>query len=250
MRNGKRTRNLYSNSESSPFKISRSSIELFVDCPRCFYLDRKLGVGRPPGYPFNLNSAVDALLKKEFDHYRAEAKAHPLMTANGVNAIPYTHADLDKWRENFVGIQFHHVTTNLIITGAVDDVWVNSSGELIVVDYKATSKKDEITALNEDWHMGYKRQMEIYQWLLRQLGHKVSNTGYWVYANGDKSLNRFDGKLHFRMTVIPYEGNDLWVESTIQNIKKCLDSKDIPPKNVDCDFCAYRNAAHEVEGHN
>src|SRR3972149_10504652 len=62
-----RTCGLYNPKDKKPFKLSRSKLELFTECPRCFYLDRKLGVGRPPGFPFALNSAVDALLKKEFD---------------------------------------------------------------------------------------------------------------------------------------------------------------------------------------
>ena len=45
------------------WRLSRSKIGLFLECPRCFYIDNKLGTGRPPGFPFNLNSAVDALLK-------------------------------------------------------------------------------------------------------------------------------------------------------------------------------------------
>ena len=77
--NPMRTRGLFEPNLREPFKLSRSKIELFMDCPRCFYLDRKLGVGRPPGFPFSLNSAVDALLKKEFDVLRAKNKKHPLM---------------------------------------------------------------------------------------------------------------------------------------------------------------------------
>ncbi|MDO8571096.1 MAG: hypothetical protein Q7R79_00265, partial [bacterium] len=79
-----RTRNLYDPNGVEPFKISRSKIDLFLSCPRCFYLDRRLGVGRPPGFPFSLNSAVDALLKKEFDFHRANQSAHPLMKRYGV----------------------------------------------------------------------------------------------------------------------------------------------------------------------
>lgn len=247
MKNAKRSRNLYSSADDKPYKLSRSNIELFVDCPKCFYIDRKHGVGRPPGYPFNLNSAVDALLKKEFDQYRANGEPHPLMVENKIDAIPFAHPDLDKWRENFVGIQYHHSSTNFMITGAVDDIWVNPLGELIVIDYKATSKNDEIVTLDEDWHLGYKRQMEIYQWLLRQIGFKVSNTGYWVYANGDKSRERFDATMHFRMTVIPYIGADDWVESCILKIKKCLDDDMMPVSNEECSYCAYRVAANKVD---
>lgn len=142
---GIRTRNLYDPASNKPFKLSRSKIERFMECPRCFYLDRRLGIDRPDGPPFNLNIAVDALLKREFDAYRERGEPHPLMKAANVDAVPFAHTELEKWRTNFTGVQFHHEPTNLIISGAVDDLWVNPAGELMIVDYKATSTSEVIT---------------------------------------------------------------------------------------------------------
>ena len=87
--NPNRTRNLYDKNSKELFRLSRSKIDLFLNCPRCFYLDRKLGVAQPPGYPFSLNSAVDKLLKKEFDIHRVNGTAHPLMKTYGLDAILY-----------------------------------------------------------------------------------------------------------------------------------------------------------------
>ncbi|MBU1164566.1 PD-(D/E)XK nuclease family protein [Patescibacteria group bacterium] len=243
--NPQRKTNLYNPTIKHPFKLSRSKIDLFLECPRCFFLDRKLGVGRPPGFPFNLNSAVDALLKKEFDIHRAKDQVHPLMKEYKIDLIPYTHEKLDEWRENFKGVQFLHVATNLIITGAVDDIWVDKKGVLYVVDYKATSKNDEVS-LDADWQISYKRQMEIYQWLLRQNGFKVSDTGYFVYCNGKTDVKAFDAKLEFDVKIIAYEGDAGWVEKTILDAHKCLKSKKIPKAGKDCDYCAYREAVGEV----
>ena len=225
------------------WRLSRSKIDLFVSCQRCFYLDNKLGVARPPGYPFNLNSAVDALLKKEFDTHRNGKTPHPLMTQYGVDAVPFAHAELNTWRENFKGVECKHAATGFTVSGAVDDVWVNPKGELIVVDYKATSKDEKIETLDKDWHEGYKRQMEIYQWLLRQRGFTVSDTGYFVYANASRDEAAFDGKLEFEVTLISYTGSADWVEGTLQKLKECLDSGEIPPASADCDYCTYREAA-------
>ena len=117
--NPRRVKYLFDPQSSEPFRLSRSKIDLFLNCPRCFYLDRKLGVGRPPGFPFNLNSAVDKLLKTEFDIHRAQGKTHPLMEQYGIKAVPLDHAKMNEWRENFVGVQYLHRATNLIIFGAV-----------------------------------------------------------------------------------------------------------------------------------
>ena len=157
--NPKRGKNVYDPESKTPFRLSRSKIDLFVECPRCFYADRRLGVGRPPGFPFSLNSAVDTLLKKEFDIHRAGKTAHPLMEAYGLDAVPFDDERMDEWRDALRrGITYHHKPTNFIVTGGVDDVWVNPKGELIIVDYKATSKEGEVS-LDAEWQDGYKRQM-------------------------------------------------------------------------------------------
>lgn len=234
-----RVKGLYDPASAEPFKLSRSKIDLFLDCPRCFYYDRKLGVGRPPGFPFALNSAVDHLLKLEFDIHRTNGTKHPLIEKYGVDARPVAHDDLDKWRHNFTGIQYLHKETNLLIFGAIDDLWQNSKGEYIIVDYKATSKNEDITELNKDWQDGYKRQMEVYQWLLRQNGYKVSSTGYFVYCNGQTDRKAFDGKLEFDITLIPYTGDDGWVEKTIVEAHECLNGDKIPDADPDCDYCNY-----------
>ena len=238
----RRTRNIYDPHSDEPFKLSRSRIENFTRCPLCFYLDLRLGVAQPPGYPFTLNSAVDHLLKKEFDIHRAKGKPHPLMKHYGVDAVPYAHIKLNEWRENFKGIRFLHEPTNFLVTGAVDDIWVNPKGELIVVDYKSTSKDSEIN-IDAEWQISYKRQMEIYQWLFRQSGFHVSDTGYFVYANGQKDREAFDGRLEFTVVLIPYTGSDSWIEKSLGDAKKCLGADAPPEPSSDCEFCAYREAA-------
>ncbi len=240
--NARRSRGLYDPHATKPFKLSRSKIDLFIECPRCFYLDRRLGVGRPPGFPFNLNSAVDHLLKKEFDVHRVNGDPHPLMRAYGLDAVPFRDDRMDVWRENFQGVQFLHEQTNFLVTGAVDDIWQNSGGELIVADYKATSKESEVN-LDAAWQDGYKRQMEVYQWLLRKNGFAVSDTGYFVYANGKRDATAFDGKLEFTVVLLPYTGNDGWIEATLLNARDCLSDDRIPGATKNCDYCAYREAA-------
>lgn len=243
--NPNRSKNLYDPRSAELFRLSRSKIDLFLECPRCFYLDRRLGVGRPPGYPFSLNSAVDALLKKEFDTHRAAGTVHPLAKAFELNLVPFQHEFIDVWRDSLRrGIIYRMPGTNLLVTGGVDDVWVDpATKELVIVDYKATSKDGEVS-LDADWQDGYKRQMEIYQWLFRQNGYNVSPTGYFVYCNGRTDGPAFDGKLEFDIKLIPYEGNDAWVASTILAAHACLVSDELPASAPDCDYCRYTDAVN------
>jgi hypothetical protein len=242
--NSKRTRNIFDPHSSEPFKMSRSKLYLFLNCPRCFYLDRRLGIGQPPSFPFNLNSAVDTLLKKEFDIHRAASSTHPLMKSYGLDLVPFQHEMMNEWRENFKGVQYLHKLTNFIVTGAVDDLWVDKEGTVYVVDYKSTSKSSEVN-LDADWQIGYKRQMEVYQWLMRRNDFKVSDTGYFVYCNGQTDREAFDAKLEFDIKIIPYTGNDSWVEDAVIKAHECLISDKIPEVGNDCDYCSYVRAVNE-----
>lgn len=245
---GKRTRNLFDPESKAPFRLSRSKIELFMNCPRCFYLDRRLGVGQPPSFPFSLNSAVDKLLKKEFDLYRNKQQPHPLMTAHGIKAVPFLHEKMDHWRDALRGgIEYLHPRTNLFITGGVDDVWAGPDGKLYIVDYKSTSKEDEVN-LDADWQIAYKRQMEIYQWLFRKNNFDVSSTGYFVYCNGDAGKDSFNARLEFDIKIIPYEGDDSWIDQVIIDLHKCLINPKAPAHGKDCDYCLYSRALKETEG--
>lgn len=229
---------LYEKSTEEPYKISRSKIDFFLECPHCFYLDQKLGVKRPSGPPFTLNGAVDALLKKEFDIHRAKNQAHPLMKSYKIDAVPLAHELIDDWRNTFRGIRYLHEPTNLMIYGAIDDIWQLKDGTVAIVDYKATSTTREIT-LDDEWKESYKRQMEIYQWLFRKNGFTVANTGYFVFCNGLKDKEAFDAKLEFDLSILPYTGSDSWVENTILEIKKTLDSDKVPECSPTCEYCDY-----------
>lgn len=233
---------------TEPFKLSRSKLDLFTDCPRCAYLDLRLGVKRVSGPSFTLNNAVDELLKREFDIHRANGTTHPLLKSYGVDAVPLDDPRMEEWRDALRrGIATLHKPSNLILRGGVDDIWIAPSGEIMVVDYKATSKKEGPTT-TDDLYDSYKKQVEIYQWLFRQNGFAVSDTAYFVYVNGKSDAEAFDGKLEFDIKLIAYKGNANWVDQALLDLKAMLMSDEIPKvgkafNGGPCDFCVYREAA-------
>ena len=240
----KRRSNLYTSDAVESFRVSRSKIDLFLECAQCFYLDIKVGIPRPsiPGY--TLNSAVDALLKNEFDVLREQKKPHQLMQNYGIDAIPFWHPQLAVWRDDMnqkVGASIIHKPTNFMIHGMVDDIWQNvKTQELHIVDYKSTSTYGEVS-LDGEYKEGYKRQIEVYQWIFQQLGFNISKTGYFFYANGIKDYGKtFNDKMEFKTSILSYVGENSWVEPTILKIKKCLDANQIPESGQNCEYCAYR----------
>lgn len=238
------TRSAEWNYGGAKWKLSRSKIDFFIECQRCFYLDNKLGTKRP-GFPsFNLNIAVDELFKKEFDTHRKAVSAHPIMTQYGIEAVPFVHKELDNWRDPFVGIMHTHAPTGLVVSGGVDDIWVKPDGSLIIIDYKSTSKDGKIEKLGDSpWEQQYTRQLGVYRWLLEQNGFTVNPTGFLVYANADKTLESFDNHLVFETTLVSVETDVSWIEATLADIKANLDSDQLPATGSNCEFCPYREAS-------
>ena len=164
-------------------KISRSGVEKFLNCKRCFILEQKHKV-RAPSLSFTLNNAVDNLCKNEFDYYRNKQKPHPIFTENKIDAVPFKPPKIDDCRNNRMGIHFIDKSKGYDFYGAVDDVWVKPFGDLIISDIKATSKNKfdwDKTLKKYEFPKGYIRQLEMYQWLFRKNSFNVANKAYLVY---------------------------------------------------------------------
>ncbi len=223
------------------FKLSRSTVEKYLNCPRCCVLEKKYKI-KPPSLPFTLNIAVDNLCKNEFDYYREIQKPHPLFLKHNIDAVPFKHKNLDIWRSNFVGIRYQSTKHNYDFGGAVDDVWQKPNGDLIIVDVKATSKNNfdwNETFNKYDYAKGYKRQLEMYQWLFRMNGFQVADEAYLVYFNGKKNEKFFNNELRFETYFIKLNCSTSWVENAIIDTVKLLDSNNFPKPSNKCEYCNY-----------
>ncbi|MGA1462741.1 MAG: PD-(D/E)XK nuclease family protein [Steroidobacteraceae bacterium] len=229
--------------DAPPTTLSRSALEAFIRCPYCFYLHRRLGIKPPDQFPLTLASATDALLKNEFDAIRGTGERHPLWEREGLNVRAYEHPKMDAWRHNFTGIRTLHRSTGVTLYGAVDDVWEDlATGALHIVDYKSTSKQGN-PSLEGGFGDGYRRQMEIYQWLFRQEGFDVHPVGYFLYVNGSKRGGFYGeglaGRMLFDTVLLAHQGHDGWVEEVVTRAVECLHGPLPEPSSSGCDSCRY-----------
>jgi hypothetical protein len=191
-----------------------------------------------------LNRAVDTLMKIEFDGYRMRREPHPAFLQRGIEAIPLSHPDISTWQSNFKGLNYLHQPTNLLISGAPDDILVIGN-EWAVLDFKGTSSKEEIVALDGVYRQAYKRQVEVYSWLLAMNGHPVGRRAFLLFANANTDRQGLDGRLDFDLQLVEHLTNVEWIEPTLTNIKKTLMSDEPPPAAPDCELCNYVESVNE-----
>ena len=222
-------------------KLSRSTVEKYINCPRCCFLDKKFQI-KPPALPFTLNIAVDNLVKNEFDYYRRIQEPHPLCLQNGINAVPFNHKNLDNWRNNFKGIRYKSDSHFYDFGGAIDDIWEKENGDLIIVDVKATSRNVfnwSETFNKYEYPKSYKRQLEMYQWLFRKNGFNVADDAYLLYFNGKKNEAFFNNKLSFESHFVKLKCCTSWVESKVIETVNLLRSDSFPKPSPKCEYCNY-----------
>ena len=243
---------VYIKGTNEKFKISRSKFSSFLDCKRCFYLDRVKGL-KDPGMPgWSLNIAVDELLKKEFDLLREQKKPHPIFKKHNLNLVPFQHEKMNEWRENFQGLKFHYKKANLMIQGAVDEILINpKTQELSPIEFKSTQTKDgnSVKYLGQPYHKTWKNQLEIYGYLLEKNGFKVSEDSFIVFCNASLEPEEWNEKLVFDVQVINYKIDYTWVENVLDKIKDLLTQDKIPSfSDPDhCDMCRYLQEYQEIK---
>lgn len=236
---------IYQPHQNKDFTLSRSRFDSYMSCKRCFYLKTNRGLMEPSTPGWTLNTLTDTLLKKEFDLCRSQKKPHRIMLENNLSyLIPFDHEDIDKWRNSLSGgIKHRFKDTNIILQGGIDDVWLNTkTDELVVADYKSQQKNEQVTQDNYfrgAYKEGYKRQLDFYGYLLNLMGYKVSKDAYLYICNAKEVDEGFNGKMLFDETLIHYEIKTDYLENDIQEMIDVMNSKNVPDGNYSCENCAY-----------
>ena len=252
---GLRTRksSIYTPNQEGTFRISRSKFSDFLACRRCFYLDRVKGVMSPSTPGWSLNETTDILLKKEFDVCRQEQIPHRLFIISGLNnVVPFKHEKMDDWRDSLHhGLEYQVRDSNIILHGGVDDIWFDlDSEELIVVDYKSQASRYPVETqsyLSGVYHQGYKIQMDVYAYLLTEMGFPVSDTAYFYVCNGDRDAFEFNGHISFSETLVPYKWDISWIDQQLTLMSGVLNDTTLPEFNSSCENCAYSHQRALIE---
>ncbi len=204
-------------------KISPNSLNLYFECPLCFWLEKNKGIERPSPYPYSFNIDVDNLLKQDFDRYRAKGGKHPLLEAHNIPAKLFLNQKLlNEWRDNSKGLQYCENNLQAILFGVVDDILDFGNGQLAPMDYKSTG--NSVPKVYDRFQL----QMDIYTYLLEQNGYSTPRKAGLAFYVVDKE-NPFEDKLPFRKEIHIIETDPSYVKGLFEEAIKFLRKE--APKN-------------------
>jgi len=207
-------------------RISRSQIELFIDCPRCFWLEIKHNIKRPENFSGGyIGSKYDPLLKNYFDKHRENNKTPEEIEKHNLKLFSNIEI-LKTWRGK--GIEYFNEKHNIVYYGKIDDL-LTKDEYLIPFDFKTTISK------NFQIYEDYKRQLEIYGYLLKKNNYPVLETGifYVVKVNINENFEKIEEREIVRIENLNYEIYDEILEKLIETYK----SKKEPKPSPNCKFC-------------
>ncbi len=217
------------------YKLSPSSINVMLECPRCFWLQLVKKLRRPSGAFPSLPGGMDKILKKHFDNFMENGELPPEIKKHGLKNGYRLFDDkklLDIWRNNFKGLQYVDKTSGFLLKGAVDNI-LSKGKKLVVLDYKTRGYP-----LKEDTAEHYQTQMDIYNFLLRENGYKTEDYAYLLFYHPEKVVE--NGDVVFNTDLVKMETSAENGAKAFKKAIKILKSEKPPKASEDCKFCAYR----------
>ncbi len=215
---------------AKPTKLSPSVLNLYLDCPRCFW-NHFHGKKRPAGIFPSLPSGMDKVLKDYFDYYRKK-KLVPTEIEE-IGAEIFDEPVIKDWQNNFKGIVWQDPETGIILRGAVDEMLIKD-GKLIVLDFKTRGYP-----LKDDTHEHYRDQLNIYNFLLRKNGRKVGDYGYLLFYHPKIACTGKDCMFEFHFDLKKLKANPDAAEKLFKNAVKCMQRDSPPDADGECGFCRF-----------
>ena len=159
------------------YKLSPTSLNLMLECPRCFWLTQHKVWKRPVGIFPSLPSGMDKILKEHFDRFMEKGELPPEIRETCKGCKLFNDKPLlEIWRNNRKGIEFLDKNTGVLLHGAIDNILISKNGKLIVLDYKTRG-----FPVKEDTHEDYQSQMDLYNFLLNKNGYETEDYTYLLF---------------------------------------------------------------------
>lgn len=224
--------------DPNQIQLSPSSLNLFLECPRCFWLYKAKNIRRPAG-PFpSLPGGMDLLIKKHFDKYRALGKLPPEIEGKIEGQLLPDLKLIENWRDwRYTSLKYEDQSINAVLTGGLDDCLIqddpSGSRAYIPIDFKTRG-----FARKEDTEKYFQNQMDCYTLLLEGRGFKHLSFSYLIFYI-PKEVKE-SGVVQFDVEPVKVKTNPQGAKALFESAVKLLRGP-IPLSGSGCQFCSWSN---------
>jgi len=215
------------------WKLSPSSLTLFEDCPRCFWLYIRERHARPSIPVAKITEGMDRVMKAYFDSFRKNGTLPPELLGKVDARLVGDQTLMEQWR-SFIGAEENDV----LFRGKLDECLVDNEGRFIPFDFKT---KGDVP--RQDAFKYYVTQLESYGWLLEKNGYPPSQKAYLMYvypkAVGDNMMVDFGSELQ-EVIIEPKRISDQLKSAS------ALLASPIPQRHGACQFCVWVERTHAL----
>lgn len=219
-----------------PTRLSPSQLNLFNDCPRCFYRHHVLGHKRPRGIFPSLPGGMDRKIKDYYDKYRKKHKLPPEIAKHVEGELMPDLDLMNKWRNWRTGLVYEDAKLDATLIGALDECLLDGpegGGFYIPLDYKTRGSAPTMESSKEY----YGTQLSCYNLMLEANGYKVRDYAYLVYYY-PKEVHK-KGVVDFYTTVMKIDASADFGRDVFERALKVLKGKKEPESAEGCEYCGY-----------
>lgn len=219
-------------------KLSPSSLNVYLECPRCFWLRFVKGIKRPEGPASTLPSGVDYTLKNHYDSWRAEGLPPELESfLKGKARLLRDQALANEMRRIGYGVSLGQ---DVWFGGALDDALELGDGAIVPLDNKSKGFPPY------DPHWTHVAQMSGYTLILQEKGLKTRPIAYLAHWFLDHKHMVPENPLKFRIRVDAVKTDPERIRAKIFEAAAALEGPMPEPGSKSgrfgteaCAFCAY-----------
>ncbi len=215
-------------------KLSPSALNLFLDCPRCFWLEKVKNIKRPRGIFPSLPSGMDRAIKVHFDGFRQKKTLPPEMQGADFQGVQLfgDQGKLELWRSWRTGLVYQDAESGAALSGALDDLLVRD-GQYIPFDYKTKGSP----TTEEDAVKYYQNQLDCYALLLDANRMPTAGFAYLLYYS-PKCVHE-NGEVSFQVQPIRVATDVTRAKKKLRDASTLIRQETLPPLNPSCEYCTW-----------
>lgn len=215
---------------SQPIRLSPTTgLNLYSECPKCFWLHYNKNVHRPRGIFPSLPCGMDLVIKDYFDQYRGSLP--PELKGKVAGTLMPNLKLMNRWRNWRTGLEYQADQLNAVLFGALDDCLMVGP-EYAPIDYKTRGFAPNAG----DSEKYYQTQLDTYALLLSANGYPVKDFAYLIYYY-PKAV-KDNGIVHFNVAPVKVATDLSRAKKTFEDAVVLL-SGPMPKKHSGCEYCSW-----------